>query len=480
MYFRINVLCIIISLFQSSKTYVVLPFKTTKILPNNIISKNENHIEQFLQIINNSKIYASISCGIPPNTIDFLFSMNQYITSISKNNYQNNFYNKNSEYFNKINDELYIEKCSIYNDLNLTENITINSLLFYSDENENKDFIQERNNDNRYCGVIGLSRYPLNSNYNFKSFIYNLKNNNYINSYSFGFFFFEDQQKIKDDKEDIYDGFFIAGITPDDNIDIFETNLMSNAYAEEGSLNWVINFERIFYYENINDSLEYIEINNTKVEFIIDLNYIISDAEYYQGIKKYFFQKFFDNNTCSEEKSINNNEFIYMIICNLNFKDNMKKFPSLYLYREQLFLAFNLNYEDLFFEYNNKIYFLIIRKEHIINHWQIGKIFLKKYPLIFDYDKKIVSYAYLKKHWNPIKSNKINNNNKIMKDKIIKRKNINKDIILYILIIIGIVIGIFIGKIIWNKNKKLKANELEENFKYLNNENINDKSTILI
>ena len=256
---------------------------------------------------------------------------------------------------------------------------------------------------------------------------------------------------------------------------------MSNAYVEEDSLNWAINFERIFYYEDINNSLEYIEINNTKVEFIIDLNYIISDAEYYQGIKKYFFQKFFDNNTCYEGKSINNNEFIYMIICNLNFKDNMKKFPSLYLYREQLFLAFNLNYEDLFFEYNDKIYFLIIRKENIINHWQIGKIFLKKYPLIFDYDKKIVSYAYLKKHWNPIKSNKINNNNnKIMKDKIIKRKNINKDIILYILIIIGIVIGIFIGKIIWNKNKKLKANELEENFKYLNNENINDKSTILI
>ena len=54
---------------------------------------------------------------------------------------------------------------------------------------------------------------------------------------------------------------------------------MSNAYVEEDSLNWAINFERIFYYEDINNSLEYIEINNTKVEFIIDLNYIISDAE---------------------------------------------------------------------------------------------------------------------------------------------------------------------------------------------------------
>ena len=40
---------------------------------------------------------------------------------------------------------------------------------------------------------------------------------------------------------------------------------MSNAYAEEGTLNWAINFERIFYYENINETLEYINTNNTNI-----------------------------------------------------------------------------------------------------------------------------------------------------------------------------------------------------------------------
>ena len=481
MYFRINVLYLIILFFQLSNTYIVLPFKIVNILANDNNFNSLNPIEQFLSIINNKKIYTSISCGIPPNIIEFLFSMEQYVTSINKNICQNNSYIQNSEYFTEINDELYIEKCSIYKDLNLTENITIDSLLFYSNkkENMNQDFIQEKNSENKYCGVIGLSRYPQNSNHNFKSFIYNLKNNNYINSYSFGFFFLDEnnRQIIVDDEQEQYDGFFIAGITPDDNIDIFDTNLMSNAYAEEGSLNWAINFERIFYYENINESLEYIDTNNTKVEFIVDLNYIISDEQYYQGIKKYYFQKFFDNNTCYEEKSRYNGEYIYMIICKLIFKNNMKNFPSLYFYREQLFFAFNLNYEDLFYECNDKIYFLILRKGHINNYWQLGKIFLKKFPLIFDYDKKIVSYVYLKKYWNPQKSKK--NDNRVMKDINSKNKNINKDIILYILLIIGIIIGIFIGRIIWNKNKKLRANELEEKFKYLDNENINNKNVIL-
>ena len=42
-----------------------------------------------------------------------------------------------------------------------------------------------------------------------------------------------------------------------------------------------------------------------------------------------------------------------------------------------------------------------------------------------------------------------------------------------------LIIGIFIGRIIWNKNKKLKANELEEKFNYLINESVKDKNDIL-
>ena len=47
-------------------------------------------------------------------------------------------------------------------------------------------------------------------------------------------------------------------------------------------------------------------------------------------------------------------------------------------------------------------------------------IFLKKYPFMFDYDKKLISYVHLKRNWNPKKQTKnrkrkneqnINNNN---------------------------------------------------------------------
>ena len=227
---------------------------------------------------------------------------------------------------------------------------------------------------------------------NYQNFIYNLKKYKYINSYSFGFFFFGENNKYNKEKnaKENYDGFLIAGATLDDNIDIFDSNIPCSVYAEEGSLKWSIYFERIFYYEKIKDNLEYISTNNTKVEFIIDLNYIISDEIYYQDIKKYYFQKFFDNGTCFEEQSIKNDKYTYIIICKSNFKEKMSSFPNIYFYNEQLFFAFSLNHEDLFYEYNNKIYFLVIRKESIDDYWQIGKIFLKKYPLMFDYDKKIL------------------------------------------------------------------------------------------
>ena len=470
-----------------SVNYIILPFKTINLREKNFNSNNEDSIENVLSIINNDKIYTSISFGDSSLSIDCYFSMFQYSTSIYENNFyeielNSLYYNDNSGKNRMIDDFiLQSEKCTIYNDVNLTSNITINSFSFYFNQKEkNKENFNKNDNSlnsgYKYCGIIGLSRYPYNFDLNSQNFIYNLKKYNYINSYSFGFFFFEENNLNNNGKNtnENYDGFLIAGAATDDDIDIMDTNIPCSVYAEEGTINWSINFERIFYYEKIKENLEYISTNNTKVEFIIDLNYIISDKIYYQDIKKYYFQKFFDNGTCFEEQSIKNNEYTSMIVCKSNFKENMSSFPSIYFYIEQLFFAFNLNYEDLFYEYNNKIYFLVIRKESINNYWQMGKIFLKKYPLMFDYDKKIVSYVFLKKSWNPKKEIKnkgaFNKNNK--DDKI----KINKEYSIYFLLIIGIIIGIFIGKRIWNKKKKIKANELEEQYIYFDNQNNNDKN----
>ena len=476
---------IIFLLINSSNNYIVLPFKTTNIPINNINKISDNPVEDFLSKININKIYTSISLGTPENNIDFYFSMNEYITSIdlnsclinSKSTY-NPSYSKSFKNIQNLNNfKLSNEQCSIYNDLNLTDIITFNTFEFYLRENGND--INNLNLNlielNKYCGTIGLRRFSSNSIFDKDSFIYNLKKNNIINSYSYGIFFFDSEKSynIDDDTQESYDGFFIAGVTMDDNIDIFNTDLVCSVYAEEDSIYWTLNFDRIFYYDKINDTVEYISTNNTRAELIVDLNYIISDEQYYKDIKKYYFKPFFDNKTCYEEESYKIDEgYTYMIICDINFKNNMKSFPGVYFYSESLFFAFNIYYTDIFYEYNNKIYFLVIHKDSIKNYWRLGKIFLKKYPFMFDYDKKIINYVHLKKEWNPKKQSKK------QKDKINEKHdttdNIDnyrtKEYAIIILLIIGVFIGLFIGKRIWNKNNKLKANELEENYQYLEHE----------
>ena len=374
-------------LIKKSNNYIVLPFKITNI-PFNITNEAiDNPIEDFLSKININKIYTQISLGDRSKSIDFYFSMNEYITSIDKNTclkYSKSSYmplnSKNYKIIQKEeNSILSNEKCSIYKDLDLTENITFNTFRFFllknSSLNQNNNNLIEKN---KYCGKIGLRRFSDNSLIDKESFIYNLKKNNIINSYSWGIFFFnaEDLYNIDDNTQEKYDGFFIAGVTSDDNIDIFNTDFVCTVYAEEDSLYWAFNFDRIFYYEKINDSIEYISTNNTRVELIIDLNYIICDEIYYKDIKNIYFKKYFDNNTCYEEKLFKKGEgYTYMIICELSFRNYKKTFPNIYFYSEQLFFAFNLRQDDVFYEYNNKIYFLVVYKDSIKNYWKLGNIF---------------------------------------------------------------------------------------------------------
>ena len=140
----------------------------------------------------------------------------------------------------------------------------------------------------------------------------------------------------------------------------------------------------------------------------------------------------------------------------------MKNFPNLYLYSRELSFTFNLDYNDVFIEQNNKIYFLIIGKNKNKNEkaWRFGIIFIKKYPFIFDHERKTIGFVNL---------------DKFNKDNNIKRKNKEiKDYFLYSLLFFGIIIGLFIGRRIWNKHRKLKANELEEKFEYIG-QNSNSK-----
>ncbi len=95
------------------------------------------------------------------------------------------------------------------------------------------------------------------------------------------------------------------------------------------------------------------------------------------------------------------NIIIYKIIYiynnkNINIKNIEIKF---YIKSENYYFIFN--YSNLFVKIDNKYLFLIISK---INNksWTLGKIFLQKYNLYFNQDKKMF-------YWKDINKQKINN-----------------------------------------------------------------------
>ena len=96
---------------------------------------------------------------------------------------------------------------------------------------------------------------------------------------------------------------------------------------------------------------------------------------------------------------------------------------------------------------------MIIKPKYSYKVWTLGKIFMRKNNFYFDSNKKLIGYFDTVKEEEG-KSPFISFLNKIK---------------WYIFIIIGIVLGIFIGKKIREKTRKLRANELEDNYEYLEN-----------
>ena len=479
---------IIISLIISfiNSEYIILPFKSTYIKTN--LNNNNNSIDNvsyYLSELDINQIYSTLSFGNPTKYLEFYLTMEQSFFAVLSNyclkgSYSS--YNPNSSkkisklsydtMLNLKNASYAEDKCSFYNDLNLTENIDIDYFHYLlGNWTGNKNYIDH--DSNKFCGSLGLMKYYQDRYFPSANLInYFKEDKEIIDSYSWGVFFFDKEDiesyNIDKDIQNKYDGFCIIGITEKDYLNIFKTSNVINDYLIRDNYIETIrySFDKIYFNDNSNNNKNIGEIicaYETQFEFHLDYNYIISGKEYYDKIKQKFFKKYLDNRACMEE---NSKKFYdgqnHMIICDYNFKKDIKYFPNLYFLSRKLSFIFELNYNDIFLEENNKIYFLIIGKDMYKSVWKFGKIFMKKYPFIFDQDRNTISFVHLDKFDKKPNNNQVNNiesKNKSFIQKIF-------ECFLYSLLFIGILIGIFIGKRIWNKHRKLKANELEEKFDY--------------
>jgi len=306
------------------------------------------------------------------------------------------------------------------------------------------------NEDN--SGILGLSKSTFNSGLVQYNLIIQLKNRKLISSYTYSL--------IYDNYEE---GKLIIGSYPHE---------YDSKYKKENKVSSNLEFDN---YEHINVdvfSVKYGDIetldknskyNKIHLSFYESLCY--GTLNYEKEILKDFFQKYLDEKKCNIEIIKEKSDY-KSYVCDSSI--DIKKFKDLNITirgkEEHEKIDFIFTYEDLFTKINGKWYFLVYfygDSKVDMNVFQIGRQFFKKYIAVFDIDNKVISF------YKKVPS------------------SFPHFISWFLLIIAVLVIGFliyYIYKMRLNK-RKIRANELEDDFEYTpkkNNGDINEKYTKLL
>ena len=519
--FQIISLLIFFQTILGQNPIIVIPFKINRI-PNT--KSSEFDITHFFQEYFFRDFYTSLPTGIPSKKILALLDTHSHIFHFGENYLKKNSLNeildsekiiskqtydkteslsfKNISRFHYSNRELKTASlCSeifiLYTDILMEKFVSIGDVKFIID-----DDVQE----NLHIR-IGLGK-PLTKDYvGPPHFIQSLLDVNAIKDQTW---------TIKFNKNG---GLFILGEEPHKYEDItLDKRYQRKNYFITESLSSVeyhnpisIKVQDVYLINNKNKKEE-ITINEDKGCYLNYNNgFITATKEYWDYIKKNFFNEFFNSNICKEELiKFNLEEDIvksyYVISCDkskFTEEDKIKldEFPTIIFYIFDYNYKFELTKDDVFTEVNNILYFMIIYKRDIFNNpdlvfWDLGLPFLHKYQFVHNYEKKTIGFYLPEKeeeieeplpsenneekqsdiNINPNKNKNGNDMNKNRnKDDNDNDKDKNNNLAIYI--IIGIIVGILLlilafclGKNLYQQRKR-KANELEENFDYTSSNN---------
>ena len=274
-------------------------------------------------------------------------------------------------------------------------------------------------------------------------FIKILKEKNVINSYVFFLQF-----------NNVNEGNLFLGNLPEEIMNFDRENFRTTKVINQNNfLFWGIQFDDIsINKEKIKDSktvffsYEFGLISATKIseeiiaKNLFNLNDNNNNNNNNNNNKNCFMEEFTINEELFGEVKYNS------YYCDLSAK--ISNFPPLEFYNKDLNYTFKFDHNDLFVKNNNRFQFLIIFEQYEKNNrWKFGRIFFKKFLMVFDYDKKQIGF-YVKEGKNKIKNND------------------NKFLIIFLIILILILILIVYKFFIRKNQRKIKANELEDNFEY--------------
>ena len=442
--------------FISSKP-IKLSFKTR-------FNKNDLNKDNIMNILINNYIITNISFGSNNQTFEMSIKLQNDSTFVLSDSCPQNMYAKKFKENLSETYEIIKEKDKYYMYAFEFATIAKDSIILYSENSENEQNIKINNfkfmvaNTLWYdtlkdmSGTVGLILTNKEDDPQCTDFITQLKLNKKIDSEIFVL-----------DYQDNYNGFlYIGNYFHEFNENYLEKDLLKINVGNDKSQkkSWEINIEKIMIKKENNQN-ELIQ-NKTYIRLYYEIGVISGPKNFHDYIKNNFFEKYLNSNICQEYLTYDEfstyDKYNY-IVCNKS-DFNQKLFPELSFFNSERNFTFILNNDDLFYEFENKIYCLIIFPIYPIDvdYWYIGKPLLLKYKLFMDKDNKVIGlYEY--------EYNNNNNNNNNSKEDNGKKENykFNFIYIIIIILLIILVIGILYYFLVIKKTRKKRANELEDN-----------------
>ena len=418
----------LIIIFKISSKFIILEYK------------NQNHSNStFFEKLLINNLITKIKIGTPFKQIECNFAFENELFIIPGSNY-NSIYNEKksssfeySEYFKTYNYSKKFDSGKRNPNLSgfsskeiFSLNNEIIDLNFILPEN----FSLYSNNKNNFCQIgLKINGYYIIDDSNI---INQLKLKNVINENCFSF-------DLKNNK--IFIGDFLHRIFPKkfNEKDFFMKKI---DYHE-----WLFKFNNVNFTMNNTNFIEH----QIDCKFSINLNGIIAPETFYRNFKE-FINFFIENKICFEDVILKN--YIGFYCDKKRIIEYKKFFPVVNFYIKDINFTFVLDYNDYFYEFDNKIYLFIIFRKYGQCHWTLGKLFLKKYQITFDQEKKIVGFY-----------KKINNDNNNIFDFI--KTNYLTMFLIFFCVFISFVFLFYYFK---NKNKKKYAFELNDDYEYLSKE----------
>ena len=484
MYFFNSFSILLIIFFKCWAKIIVLPFRSY--IKTNILEEKEIFDNFFPK-----KIYTEVLIGDPPQCLNINLNPEGFAFYISPSECDQNFtsyyiHNKSKSFYLIFNEyiddgfEFYdasyaSDLFSFYNSTDLRTNISKNGFEFIYDSYIDKEY--------NTCALVGLGFKERVSEYNGDAFINSLKKKNLIKNYFWTYVYFNKDLKNNKilnfpeiDNQNIiknYDGMIIIGnYTYEYNTFEYDEKYVASTLAAERNKNlkWDIIFKKIYLGENKNNINE----KDVQADLSINYDYVVSPIEYFDKICLPFFNTYINEKICQIQEIKKSVYTFEVISCDkkLFTINDIKKFPTIYFYHFDFNFTFELNYNDLFEEINDKIFFLIVKNKGSFNQnlWKLGKIFLKKYLLSFNQDSKTISFY---------NNNNVKNDDNSSSSPAKEEKKFNKDYIWIIICVICLALGIYIGTKIIVKNRKKRANELQDDYDYKIEKENNKKKDLL-